>query len=173
MSETNREMNTRATTQDLIYDELRNIHGTLAGIYANPSEQAKLIPHLEKIGKHIVDHLSSIDERLCEANGLLYEKKLKPKQQENLENVALIKRLKQKENLEEKNITGYDENEKPHYQAELGFDLRILDLFSHYSMSSTSTSSFTIIPISKGKIVSFRPPYILTIRIRSIICSRH
>ena len=104
MSETNREMNTRATTQDLIYDELRNIHGTLAGIYANPSEQAKLIPHLEKIGKHIVDHLSSIDERLCEANGLLYEKKLKPKQQENLENVALIKRLKQKENLEEKRL---------------------------------------------------------------------
>jgi len=106
MSETNREMNTRATTQDLIYDELRNIHGTLAGIYASPSEQAKLIPHLEKIGKHIVDHLSSIDERLCEANGLLYEKKIKPIQQENLENVALIKRLKivRQQNAEMKDV---------------------------------------------------------------------
>jgi chromosome segregation ATPase len=74
MSETNRN---RDTTQDLIYHELKNIHGTLASIYANPSEQAKLIPHLEKIGKHIVDHLASIDERLCEANGLLYDTKQK------------------------------------------------------------------------------------------------
>ena len=73
MSETNREMKTRATTEDLIYDELRNIHGTLASIYASPSEQAKLIPHLEKIGKHIVDNLASIDERLCEANGLRHD----------------------------------------------------------------------------------------------------
>ena len=73
MSETNRDMDTRATTRDLIYNELRNIHGTLASIYANPSEQAKLIPHLEKIGKHIVDNLASIDERLCEANGLRHD----------------------------------------------------------------------------------------------------
>ena len=72
MSETNRN---RDTTQDLIHNELKNIHSTLASIYANPSEQAKLIPHLEKIGKHIVDHLASIDERLCEANGLLHDTK--------------------------------------------------------------------------------------------------
>ena len=34
MSETNREMNTRATTQDLIYDELRNLNGALASLSA-------------------------------------------------------------------------------------------------------------------------------------------
>lgn len=96
MSETNREMKTRATTEDLIYDELRNIHGTLASIYASPSEQAKLIPHLEKIGKHIVDNLASIDERLCEANGLLHDTKEEQKFQVNQKHSILFteKRLK-------------------------------------------------------------------------------
>ena len=96
MSETNREMDTRATAQDLIYDELRNIHGTLASIYASPSEQAKLIPHLEKIGKHIVDNLASIDERLCEANGLLHDTKEEQKFQVNQKQSILLeeKRLK-------------------------------------------------------------------------------
>ncbi len=96
MSETNREMKTRVTTKDLIYDELRNIHGTLASIYASPSEQAKLIPHLEKIGKHIVDNLASIDERLCEANGLLHDTKEEQKFQVNQKHSILFteKRLK-------------------------------------------------------------------------------
>ena len=96
MSETNREMKIRATTEDLIYDELRNIHGTLASIYASPSEQAKLIPHLEKIGKHIVDNLASIDERLCEANGLLHDTKEEHKFQVNQKHSTPLeeKRLK-------------------------------------------------------------------------------
>ena len=96
MSETNREMDTRATAQDLIYDELRNIHGTLASIYASPSEQAKLIPHLEKIGKHIVHNLASIDERLCEANGLLHDTKEEQKFQVNQKHSTPLeeKRLK-------------------------------------------------------------------------------
>jgi predicted metal-dependent HD superfamily phosphohydrolase len=96
MSETNREMDTRAIAQDLIYDELRNIHGTLASIYASPSEQAKLIPHLKKIGKHIVDNLASIDERLCEANGLRHDVIEEQKFQVNQKHSILFteKRLK-------------------------------------------------------------------------------
>ena len=71
----------RVTTQDLIHGELRSIHSTLERIYEEPSEQSRIIPHLEKIGEHVIDHLASIDERLCEANGLLYGNEIKPEQQ--------------------------------------------------------------------------------------------
>ena len=98
----------RDTTQILIYDELKNIHGTLASIYANPSEQAKLIPHLEKIGKHIVDHLASIDERLCEANGLLHDTKQEQEFQVKQKHSILLeeKRLKmlRQQNDEMRNV---------------------------------------------------------------------
>ena len=57
----------RMTVEDCIYDELRNIHGTLAG----------LIVHDDKVGAlkavdRLDNHLISIDERLCETNDLLW-----------------------------------------------------------------------------------------------------
>ena len=87
MNET--KVDNRGTTQDLIHGELRSIHSTLERIYEEPSEPSRIIPHLEKIGEHIIHHLASIDERLCEANGLLYGNEIKPEQQKNLDNKRL------------------------------------------------------------------------------------
>lgn len=53
--EINREFTEPVHTQDLIYDELRNIHGLLQ----------------DRLGQDGV--LDSIDERICEANNLLFD----------------------------------------------------------------------------------------------------
>ena len=66
--EVNREFTENPSIHELIYDELRNLNGALASLSAGNEIFLKAIVDNTAT---TADRLGSVDERLCEANGLL------------------------------------------------------------------------------------------------------
>ena len=64
----NRKFTEKPSIHDLIYDELRNLNGALASLSAGNEIFLKAIVDNTAT---TADRLGSVDERLCEANGLL------------------------------------------------------------------------------------------------------
>ena len=80
--EVNREVTDTATVQDLIYDELRNLNGSLASLSAgneiflkdivdNTATIADRLGNVRDNTAVMSEHLESVDERLVETNNLL------------------------------------------------------------------------------------------------------